>query len=62
MVNCMTISPFRICQTMNGNVCISAKIRKAYEIHLWKTCSFSWVTPVNSVIQFVLVAVALRYG
>lgn len=45
--------------TMNGNVCKSARIKKAYEIHLWKTCSLSCDTPVIKVIQFVLVAVAL---
>ncbi len=32
-VKLYTMSPFLICQTMNGNVCISAKIMKAYAIH-----------------------------
>lgn len=56
-----TISWFRICQMMNGNVCISARSMKAYAIPRWKTCSFSWVTPVTRVIQLVLLAVALHH-
>jgi hypothetical protein len=44
---------------MNGKVCRSARIKKAYAIHLWKTWSLSCETPVNNVIQFVLLAVAL---
>lgn len=47
---------------MNGNVWRSARIKKAYEIHLWKTCSLSCETPVQRVIQFVLVAVAKTNG
>ena len=47
---------------MKGNVCISARMRKAYEIQRWKTCSFSCETPVTSVIHFTLLAVALRDG
>lgn len=34
-------------------------MKKAYEIHRWNIWSFSCVTPVRSVIQFVLLAVAL---
>lgn len=44
---------------MKGNVCRRARTKNAYEIHRWNTWSRSYDTPVSSVIQFVLLAVAL---
>lgn len=45
---------------MNGKVCISERIKKAYAVHRWNTCTFSCETPVTSVTQLALLAVALR--
>ena len=47
---------------MNGKVWISAVMKQAYDIHRWKTCSFSWLTPVSAVIRLLLPAVAKMNG
>ena len=47
---------------MTGKVWIRAVTKQAYDIQRWKTCSFSWLTPVTAVIRMLFPAVAKMNG